>query len=321
MKLISIQDLYFLSVIILIKALSLSPSAKLKESVTNGIAYFAYHVSRKKRRLSEKNISETLPGEITESRKQEIVKGNFYEFWKDTLSLSPSDNEKAALKRVELRGIGHLRKALEKGKGVILWENNSFGRRNLAKQVLHEKGFSVHQVHTERHIAGFQHEGHSFTWVKRHIAQPFFEKRERQFISDIIYLPPDSLVFTRRLLERLKQNAVVCARIDISYGQKLIPQKLFGHTKFFPTGMISLAKISGAPLLPIFCIQERDGKTALIIESPIRIGTEINRDQSIENGIAEYIRLLESYVRRYPEKYHGWHFLDKAYENQFIRIS
>lgn len=322
MKFIQAKDLYFLSVFILIKAVGSLPSSKLKELVARGIAFCAYRLSAKKRRLSEKGVSETFGGKITEERRREIVEGSFYELWKETLSFSVSGKEKSMLKTAEVRGIEYLHDALKAGKGVILWECNVFGRRNLAKQILYENGFPACQVHTEHHIGGLPVRGfpgnmRPETWVQDRVLKPLFENYERQFASEIVYLPTnrDSLAFTRRLLELLKRNAIICARGDVGYGQKLISLKFLGRPKLFATGMVSLAKISGASLLPMFCIQERNDKARLILERPVNIKTDADREQGIENSVAEYVALLESYIMKYPGKCRSWHFLDKVYEN------
>jgi lauroyl/myristoyl acyltransferase len=135
------------------------------------------------------------------------------------------------------------------------------------------------------------------------------EKFEKPFLAEIIYLPSsDSLVFTRILLDRLKQNAILCVPGDGRSGKKLVPIKFLGHTRLFSTGMVSLAKISGASILPILCISEKNDKTSLIIEQPILIETEVGREQVLEKGVLQYVRLLESYIQKYPEQYRNWTF-------------
>lgn len=314
MKFVQIKDLYFLSVITLIKAVSLFSSPKPKEFVAVAVASAAYHLSRKKRRLTEKNLSQMFDKKLGEEQKQRITKGSFYELWREIFSLPLSGAERAVFKNVELRGVEYLYGALKEGKGVILWESGFFGRRNLAKQILCENGFVIYQVHGEDHLGGFINNGSSATWVRRHIINPFFETYEKQFVEEIVYLPnSDSLTFTRRLLNLLKQNAIICITADAQFGQKLIPQKFLGRTKLFATGMVSLARISGASILPMFCVQERSGETSLIIERPIQIERDTDRERALEGSVAEYAELLEAYIRQHPEKCRNWHLLDEVY--------
>jgi KDO2-lipid IV(A) lauroyltransferase len=317
MKLITAKDLYLLSVVALIKAVSWLPSPGLRGFFVSGITSTAYRVSKKKRRLSEKNLSEAFEGELDRKQIPSIVRQSFYEFWSDIFSLSLSSAERADLKRLEFRGAEHLHRALKEGRGIILWESSHLGKRILAKQILNENGFSIHQVHIQTHLGGFHQGGEPVSWVGQNIIKPVFEECERRVVADIIYLPEsDSLTFTRTLLNRLKRNAILCISGDGKVGQRLIPLKFLGRTDLFSTGMVSLAKISGAPILPMFCIRDRDGRTSLIIEQPIHMETGAQRERGLEIGVAQYVSLLESYIRRHPEQYRNWQFLGKFYERQ-----
>jgi lauroyl/myristoyl acyltransferase len=308
------RDLYSLVVIILIKIVGGFSSPLPKEIIVKSIALAAYYFSENKRRLIEKNLSEVFDRELGKHRRREIVKGAFHEFWRETFSLVPSSQERAAIKSIDIRGLEHLQRALGNGKGVILWESNSFGGRALSKQILHETGFSIHQVYAEGHLKGFLSDGRSKTWVREHIIKREMEKFEKPFLAEIIYLPSsDSLVFTRILLDRLKQNAILCIPADGRSGKKFAPLRFLGHTELFPTGMVSLARISGAFILPIFCSKEDNRETSLIIEPPIRIEKEGDRERVLEKGVSQYVNLLESYIRRYPKQYRNWNSLWKIH--------
>ena len=315
MRFLKARDLYLVLVIALIKMASWSPSSRLKELVVSGIASAAYQFSKHKRLRIEENLSKAFGPTLTDEQKRQIVKGAFYEFWKAGLSILPSRAERRAIKRVNIQGIERLHRALEDGKGVILWESQ-FGRRMLACQILHEKGFSLHQVHAENHLWGFGGHSSSISWVTRHVVRGAFARWEMQFVAEIIYLPRSgSLAFTRTLLRRLEQNAILCVTGDGRFGRRLIPLRFLGWTDFFSTGMVSLAKTCGAPILPVFCFHDRNDNMNLIIEGPIEIDTNLHRDRSLESSLAQYVGLLESYIRRYPEKYLQWHFPQEAREH------
>jgi lauroyl/myristoyl acyltransferase len=318
MKFISIWDLYILFVITLIKAVNWVSSPKLKEFVIKSFAFYTYRSSKNKR-LLENILFQAFDGKLSEEQKREIVKGIFYGVWRNTFSLLPSGAGRDALKEAELHGIEHLQRVLKEGKGVILWESSCFGKRNLAKQILHENGFSIHQVHGEYHFRSFLNDGNSSTWVRNHIINTFFEKCGKQFVADITYLRTNSLAFTRDLLNLLKQNAILCIPGDGKFGEKLISIKFFGRPALFSTAIVSLAKISGASILPMFCIRERNGKTSLIIEHPIHIGTDVDRERGLEDGVAQCVGLLESYIRRYPEQYPNWYRLSESPHNDHER--
>ena len=80
--------------------------------------------------------------------------------------------------------------------------------------------------------------------------------------------------------------------------------------------MVSLAKRSGATLLPMICITGENGGPRLVIERPIDIRGD--REQGFENSVLQYVRLLESYIRRYPENYKKWHLLARGSESEIV---
>lgn len=309
MRFMTITDFYFLTVIALINSVRLFPWIHLKSFIVRCIVFTAYRVLKDKRQLSEQHLSEVFDRKFSKEDMKRIIERSFYEFWYDTFSHSPSSLQKTELAQADVRGVERLQMALKSGKGVILWESSTFGKRILAKQILHGNGFAVHQVHAENHLlGGFTAGGGHPTWMRNHKIKPFFEKCEKQFVSEIIYLPnSESLAFTRTLLARLKQNGILCMAGGGRFGHKLIPIKFLGRTENISTGIVSLAKMSGAPILPMFCIEEENGKTTLIIEPPLLTQSDADREGGFERIIAQYVSLLESYITRYPEQYHNWH--------------
>ena len=102
----------------------------------------------------------------------------------------------------------------------------------------------------------------------------------------------------------LQHNRVLCLSGEGRIGQRAVQLPFLGEQRHFVTGAMSLAKHSGAPLLPFFCWRDADDQLTLVIESPIDLP---NGAGAAETGTATYVQLLESYVRRYPSEYYGWH--------------
>jgi lauroyl/myristoyl acyltransferase len=308
MRFMALKDLYFLVVIALINLVDWLSLPKLKEFVISSIAVTAYRLSSNKRRSMLRNVTLAFNGMVSERDKQEIVKGAFRAFWKSMFSWSESTKDREEYMKAELCGSEHLHHALRNANGVILWESNGFGNRILSKRILYGKGFLIHQVHGANNLGGFLVGNSSATWVRRTLINRFFENCERRFVTEIIKLPrSNSLAFTRALLNRLNQNAILCIAGDGKTGQKMIPRKFLGRSDFFSTGIVSLAKISGAVILPMFCVRETNGKINLVVEKPITVQKGENREESLESGIADYVNLLEAYIRRHPEQYINWH--------------
>jgi lauroyl/myristoyl acyltransferase len=308
MKLVSARDLYLLSVIAVIRAANGSGSVRLRLLFTWTVAFLAYCVSSRKRRLSEKNLVKAFDGQLSKQRGRAIVKGSFHQFWLDVLSLPYRRSSAAAGEPIQIAGLEHLQDSLKRGNGAILWESSYFGRRNLAKHILYRNGFAIDQVHAYGHIGGF-HVAKNQSCVSERIIRPFFDNCQRSFVRDIIYLgDPDSLAFTKLMASRLRDNRILCISADGTRGKKFISIPFLGNFFSFPTGIVSLAKFTGTPILPLFCFDTEDGKICLVIGPSLQIPPDLQREEALENGIRQFIAVLESYVRKYPEQYRKWDY-------------
>jgi len=218
-------------------------------------------------------------------------------------------------------GLEHLRGALDAGRGAILWESAGFGRRLQCKRALNAAGIAVHQIHGPNHLGGLLDEDR-FRTRTRALVRRFFDGRERRFVADIVDLPAsDSLAFTRDLLARLARNAVLCSTGDGRVGQRLVPLPFLGRTTLFASGMVNLAKLAGAPLLPVFCVFGNDGRLRVVVEAPLRIDRGPDREQELRSVLQQYASLLEAYIRRWPELYRNWHLLGEFLDDREERAA
>lgn len=48
---------------------------------------------------------------------------------------------------------------------------------------------------------------------------------------------------------------------------------------------------------------------SLIIESPVCLEMDLDRESNLTKTVIQYVRLLESYIMKYPEQYRNWHSL------------
>jgi len=211
-----------------------------------------------------------------------------------------------------LRGEAHLREALSRGKGVILLESNNFGSRIMARRIVSAHGYPLHQVHMVIHLgSGFVVRPADRNWASAMLGR-YFDKCEKEFLEEIIYLPPtDSMAFTRTMLDRLQRNAIICLAGDGRYGQRLVEVPFLGVPKTFSTGMMSLARSSGAAVLPLFCPAKGYSGFEAIIEAPIDVEASPGRDASVKAAVAQFSDVLGRYASKYKDQYSGWGELTK----------
>lgn len=285
-------DAYLVSIIALMQVVARVHSARLRDLLARMAGNAAYHRSRQKRKRMEEQLTAFLGAETNSARTARIVRESFSTFWLDEFRLAMPEQHLS----VTLCGLEHISSALMKGHGAILLENSLFGQRHLAKQILCARGISLHQVHEASHLGGLGAPGE--TQVRTRLIQPFLEKCEKQFVDEIIYLRADnSLAFTRRLVEVLENNHVLCISGEGQFSARPILLTFLGSPRKFATGAISLAKMTSAPVLPMYCWRDAGNHWQLTIEPPLELKT----------GMRPYVEQLETYVRRNPGQYRGWH--------------
>lgn len=104
----------------------------------------------------------------------------------------------------------------------------------------------------------------------------------------------------------LKKGGVLAILADRSFDVSTIKVKMFGEEVEIPKGAFYLASKLGSPLVPAFSIKERDGKYHVHFERPFKI-----TEGEITVGIKNYVKILEAYIRKYPEQ---WFLFDKLGE-------
>ena len=302
MRVLDAEDLYYLTVVALIRLAAWSRSPRLCDTIANTVARIAWMLPTAKRRHLISRIAACVDP-ATPKQRHEIARRTYRAFWQDAFALAGTVRP-ADAQRIRVQGLERLQRALTDGHGAILIDSGFFGRSHLAKIVLHAHGIVIVQVHSSDHLASFW--SARDTRVRRDAIRPFLEACERRFAQEILYVSRSdpSLAFTRRLMSVLQGNRVLCLSGEGRIGQKAVTLPFLGGERRFVTGAMSLAKHSGAPLLPFFCWRDDDGQAMLVIEPAI----DLQRGaRAAETGAAEYGRLLETYVRRYPSEYYGWH--------------
>jgi lauroyl/myristoyl acyltransferase len=299
------HHLDLLTVVMLLETVRRSRSRRLADGAARALGALAYRVSRDKRRRMERYVDDGL-GPLPPAARARIVRGSFFTFWDETLAFVPRIGTRAPT--AELVGREHLEAARAAGRGAILWESGALGRRNVAKQVLARDGFPVHQVHSELHRAGFVGD-RSPSWLRDRVVLPYFETRERAFVADVVTLShAASIAVVRTLLGVLRRNGIVCITADAAFGERLVTVPLLGTPKRFATGMVTLARTSGAALLPLFCVREDDGRIRVVVEPPVPTPPTGDRDAVRDAAIRRYAAMLDSYLRRHPDQYRSWHY-------------
>ncbi len=104
----------------------------------------------------------------------------------------------------------------------------------------------------------------------------------------------------------LAENRIICSAGDGDWGERLLPIPFLGGIRHFPTGMVSLSRITGAPILPLFAVREPNGNLEIVLEAPLQIGPGTTRESAPREALAEFAGVLESWISKYPGLYRNW---------------
>ncbi len=117
------------------------------------------------------------------------------------------------------------------------------------------------------------------------------------------------------VLRALESNMCVAIQgdRDVSGTGRAMP--FFGKTASFPIGPFRIAQASGAPIFPVFVLQEDDGRYRTIVEEAIRVphARGAAADEAVVAGLAAFVARMEATIRAYPTQ---WYRFARFWESE-----
>ena len=204
----------------------------------------------------------------------------------------------------QVEGQERLEAALARGRGVVLWLPISAGYALGAKVALDTAGFGVNHLSHPRH-------GFSKTRFGTRVLNPICTRVEDRYLRSRIMLswqgPAEALRESRR---RLGANEIVSITAGGSARNPTTVPFLGGDLQI-AGGAPGLVFSADAVLLPIFPTIEEDGHGRGSRSSRrCRKGTASPRRNSLRAVLSASAQLLEGEVRRRPEQWLGWAFVE-----------
>jgi len=212
---------------------------------------------------------------------------------------------------IELRGREHIEKALENGRGGILWIAPFFFNNLIVKKGLSQAGFPIN------HLSTFFH-GPSPSRLGIKFINPIWINAENKYLDEriviqpgrkLIYLHPgNKMGHIRKIEKRLKENSLVLISCEPTLSQKKIEQPVLNGLFPFATGAPSFALANGSALLPVFTISKKPNTFEVHIEAPLDMPEMKGRHENIKILINNYSRTIESYVAQNPTLFRPWDY-------------
>jgi KDO2-lipid IV(A) lauroyltransferase len=229
------------------------------------------------------------------------VVGNFYDFVID-LAVSGRQTAEQILARVQcVEGESEYRQARKKALGAILVT---------AHMGAFEVGLaSLRRVEPDVHVVFKRDRFSSFERIRSHV----------RALLGVHEAPIDEgLPALMRLRDALRANGVVVMQGDRAMpGQKAQAVPLFtGHLRM-PVGPVTLAQITGSPIVPVYVIRATGGKFRIHLGQPIFVDPDARPADGIDPALAKFARSLESQIALHPDQ---WLVLDRAFAEDTTRV-
>jgi KDO2-lipid IV(A) lauroyltransferase len=190
--------------------------------------------------------------------------------------------------RVSFQGKENLDRAIAEGKGVICVSAH-FGNFPLMLCNFAALGFSPAAI--IRNMRDQQ------------VEDIFEEKRKRVGINTIYSKPRQQCV--NRSIQVLRNNGLLFIQLDQNFGSGGIFVDFFGTKAATATGPVVFAMRTDSPILPIFILRNKDNTHRIVIESPLHLEKKSTQHETIMTNVARITKIIEGYIRRYPEEW-GW---------------
>lgn len=197
--------------------------------------------------------------------------------------------------------------------------------RNLSKYVVFEHEENLHQAF-ERGKGVFLLTGHFGNWelMSAALAARFSDMRGAVVARPIDFEPLDKLVNglrsrfgteiimkqrgMRRVLGAVKENKGVGILLDQNVDwYEGVFVKFLGRWACTNKGLALLALRTGAPVIPIFPVRQKDGHYRIFIEPEVELIRTGDKTKDVEENTARFTRAIDRQVRAHPDQYFWFH--------------
>ncbi|MGH7898828.1 MAG: lysophospholipid acyltransferase family protein [Candidatus Binatia bacterium] len=181
----------------------------------------------------------------------------------------------------------HVAEALERGHGVIL-ATAHVGNWDISGRALHATGRPINMVMARE---------------PNETTQDYARRSREQVGMKVIF--SDSSVFSAfNMIRALRRNEILAIQLDRAPGDptasvRAVP--FFGAEALFQQGPFHLARLSGAPVVPVVTLRRGLRHYEIVLGEPRLVSREVAGDA--EQALGETVAFLERTIRAHPEQW------------------
>ena len=248
-----------------------------------------YRLDERHRRIALENIASTLGLKGAEAEKIVFsVFENLGMVLAEFIKI-PTVDKSFLDKRVSVEGFENYLKAKSEGKGILMLGAHLGNWELLAATHLLKMGERASVVYMK---------------TKNPYVDRFIDSIRKSY--GLKTIPHHNAM--KRVLAALRRGEAVGVLLDQHGGDKeAIKVDFIGRTAATSMGLALMALRTGAPVVPMFMVREGDDRFRFKYEEPIYLKKSGDMEKDIRDGTTIFNRVIEDYVRRYPEQWFWVH--------------
>lgn len=259
-------------------------------TIGRGMGRLAFYVDRRHRRIAIENITAAFGKEKTYQEIVGMVREVFENLGMNLLEFFrlPWLKPETLNDYVTHDGFENLIKAKDKGKGVIF--------------------LTAHLGNWELMAVVYALWGHPVNIVVRGMDSPCLDEFIREVRTECGNRVIDKKTSMRKLLDVLKGGGIVGILLDqnVTWSEGVFVD-FFGRLACTNKGLALLAMVSGAPVIPTFIVRKGGGRHEVILGEEVEVRVTGDKKRDILVNTARFTKVIEDFIRRYPEQWFWIH--------------
>lgn len=254
----------------------------------------AFRCSRQIRTATLANAARILGPGSSDSQRERLARGvlrSFYQFCLDVGRSTSMSRDQLLAQIADVQGRDHYNAARQPGKGLIVVTAH-MGSFEVGLAELTTREPRIHVIFRRDVQGGFERQRSSL-------------RRRLNVIENPV---DDGWTMWIGLRDAVAAgDAVVFQGDRVMPGQKGRRVPFLHGTLELPTGPVKMARLTGAPILPIFTVRQDDGRILVIIDPPITAADDQPSTDGSDALLRKLALAIERRVAEYPDQWLMFH--------------
>ncbi len=257
------------------------------------LATVVFLLSRRQRDKACKHLEQSL--EIGQPIARRLVRRSFQNMGKNLMEFMqlPRMSVETLHQLVAFEGREHIDKVLAQGRGAII--------------------LTAHFGNWELLGASILAHGYTIRGITRQLRSRRLDAIVSSYREKVGWQGIDRDRAVREVLRCLNRNELIAILADVDTRTRGIFVDFFGRPAYTPYGPVAFALKTGAAILPTFIVRQPDDSHRAIVEAPLPLQQGGGREEDLLVNTQRFTKIIESYIRRYPEQ---WIWMHERWKTQ-----